>query len=99
MPKGVKGFVKGRARTGGRAKGTPNKVTRDVRETLRLLAENMTPELEGWLKRTARRSPDKAAQLMLNALEFTQPKLQRTEMTGLDGGALNVTLNSKDEKL
>ena len=99
MPKGHKGFVKGRAKTGGRGKGVTNKVTADVRKTLQLLAEDMTPELKGWIQRTAKRNPEKATQLLLNALEFTQPKLQRTEMTGLDGAALSVELSSKDEKL
>lgn len=101
MPKGVRGFVKGlpRPAKAGRKKGTPNKITRDTKEVMRLLAQELTPELHGWITRTAKRSPEKATQLMLTALEFTQPKLQRTEMTGLDGAAFTVELNQKDSKL
>lgn len=101
MPKGVKGFVKGMPRPAkaGRKPGSVNKITRDTKEVMRLLAQNLTPELEGWIKRTAKRKPEKATQLMLTALEFTQPKLIRTEMTGLDGAAFSVSLTSKDEKL
>jgi hypothetical protein len=83
----------------GRRKGTPNKVTRDTKEVMRLLAQSLTPELEDWIRRTAKRDPAKATQLVLNGLEFTQPKLQRTEMTGLDGAAFEVLLNQKDSKL
>jgi hypothetical protein len=101
VPKGHKGFVKGLPRpvNAGRRKGSVNKVTRDTKEVMKMLAQNMTPELEGWIRRVAVRKPDKAAGLMLTALEFTQPKLQRTEMTGLDGAALTVELSTKDEKL
>jgi len=101
MPKGVRGFVKGTPRPpgSGRAKGTPNKVTTDVKRTLQLLAEALTPELEDWIRRTAKRSPEKATQLLINSLEFVHPKLQRTEMTGLDGAAMSVELTQKDSKL
>lgn len=99
--KGLQGFVKGepRHKGAGRKKGTPNKITRDTKEVMRLLAQSLTPELEQWIRDTARRDKAKATSLVLTALEFTQPKLQRTEMTGLDGSALSVELSQKDSKL
>ena len=99
--KGRKGFVKGGGRlpNSGRAKGTPNKITRDTKEVMKLLAQDLTPELHDWIVRTSRRSPEKAVSLLLTALEFTQPKLMRTEVTGLDGSSLSVELSTKDSKL
>jgi hypothetical protein len=101
MPKGVKGFVKGVTRPAGsgRKPGTTNKITRDTKQVMQLLAQNLTPELEEWIRATAKHDKGRAVSLTLTALEFTQPKLQRTEMTGLDGSALSVELSQKDSKL
>ena len=101
MPKGVKGFVKGAPRPAkaGRKPGTPNKDVADVRATIKLIAERKVLELETWLNRVARRDPDKAMDLYLKMLEYHVPKLQRTEVTGLDGAAFSVELSQKDAKL
>jgi hypothetical protein len=98
VPKGVKGFVKGGPKRGGRKPGTPNKDVADVRATIKLVAERKVLELETWLNRVAKKDPDKAMSLYLNMLEYHVPKLQRTEVTGLDGSALEVSLSAKDEK-
>ena len=99
--KGLQGFVKGEARAkgAGRKKGTPNKLTADVRTTIALIAERKILEVEGWLERVQKRDPDRAIDLYLKMIEFHVPKLQRTEVTGLDGAALSVELSQKDEKL
>jgi hypothetical protein len=101
VPKGVKGFVKGMKRPAkaGRKPGVPNKDVADVRATIKLVAERKVLELETWLNRVARKDPDKAMSLYLNMLEYHVPKLQRTEVTGLDGAALSVELSAKDAKL
>lgn len=100
MPKGVKGFVKGMPRPAkaGRKPGVPNKDHADVRATIALIAERKVLELETWLNRVAKRDPDKAMRLYLQMCEFHIPKLQRTEVTGLDGAALSVELSAKDAK-
>jgi hypothetical protein len=72
----------------GRKKGSANKVTTEVRECVRLITENLAPEVEAWIRRGARRSPLGAAKVMLGLLEFTVPKLQRIEHTGKDGDPL-----------
>ena len=40
-------------KTGGRLKGTPNRVTMNVREALSQLANGMAPRVEGWLTQVA----------------------------------------------
>lgn len=99
--KGKRGFVKGGGRlpNSGRAKGTPNKITRDIRATITLLSQRNVGELEALIDRVAKQDPARAAALHIQILEFNIPKLQRTEMTGLDGAALSVELSQKDSKL
>lgn len=74
----------------GRKRGTPNKATADVRKAIALLAERNVSKLEGWLMRTARKYPDRAADLFLRALEYHVPKLARTEVTGEEGRAIQI---------
>jgi len=68
----------------GRPKGVPNKATTAVREAIALFAEQNVGKLQTWLDATAKRNPEKAADLFLRALEYFTPKLARTETT-LDG--------------
>lgn len=49
-------------------------------------------KVQGWLDRTARKQPHRALDLYLRLLEFSVPKLGRTEVTGLDGGPLSIQL-------
>lgn len=90
--------AKGAPKTGGRAAGVPNKATQDVRACMAMFAENNVSKLEGWLNATAKGDivngvkpdPGKAADLFLKAIEYHIPKLGRTELTGLNGGAIEV---------
>lgn len=43
--------------------------------------------------------PGRAAQIYLAAIEYHIPKLQRTEVTGLNGAAIYVELSQTDGKL
>lgn len=72
---------------GGRKKGTPNKATREARETFRMLLESNADKMQGWLERVARKQPARALQLLADLAEFVVPKLSRTEFrgTGEDG--------------
>jgi hypothetical protein len=45
-------MAKGR-KTGGRTRGTPNKVTSAAREAFLALFDDLTPDLEGWIRETA----------------------------------------------
>ena len=90
--------------TGGRPKGSPNKATAAVREAIAVFAEGNAHKLQEWLDDVAKGSngnrpdPAKAADLYLRAIEYHIPKLARTEMTGIDGGPVQVsgiTINLK----
>ena len=78
--------VKGSPKTGGRASGTPNKSTADVRQAIALIAQRNIANFEIWLGKVALEDPGKAADLYLKAIEYHIPKLARSEQTGPDGG-------------
>jgi hypothetical protein len=77
----------------GRAKGVPNKSTAAVREAIAKMAELNAPRFALWLDEVAQKSPEKACDIYLRAIEYHIPKLARTEVTGQDGQpvALQVT--------
>ena len=77
----------------GRPKGSPNKSTAAVREAIAKMAEMNAPRFSNWLDQVAAKSPEKACDIYLRAIEYHIPKLARTEVTGTDGKpvALQVT--------
>lgn len=86
----AKGF-----KTGGRAPGTPNKATKEFRDTVTKLLSDNAANVETWLDQVAKgngstRPPDpaKALDLLARLAEYAAPKLARTEHTGEDGGAV-----------
>jgi hypothetical protein len=82
---------------GGRPKGSPNRATADVRAAIAVFAEGNAHKLQEWLDRVAegsegvRPDPAKAADLYLRVIEYHIPKLARTEVTGQDGGPVEVS--------
>lgn len=89
--------VKGRS---GRVAGTPNKITRDVREAIALFALSNVDSMSEWLN--AIDDPAKRLDLYLRALEYHVPKLARSEVTGKDGGPVqgevNLTIGFRGDK-
>src|SRR5512140_2175776 len=75
MPRGSKPGE----RRGGRQKGTPNRVTSEVRSAIAAFAEGNVDKLEEWLE--AIEDPAKRLDLFLRVLEYHLPKLQHTERT------------------
>jgi plasmid stabilization system protein ParE len=71
--------------TGGRPKGTGNKVNDEIRAAFSLVLQNKLDDLESWLDHTARKDPAKAAELLIKLSERFVPALARTELTGADG--------------
>ena len=100
-------------RYGGRSKGTPNKVTKDVREAFATFVEKGSDEFAAWLRSVAegtketyrdedgnereryvvQPNPARAFDMVMQAAEFTIPKLQRTEHTGDDNNPIVVEHN------
>lgn len=76
-------FKKGEAK--GRPKGIENKTTKDTKEAVKMLIENNLDNLTIWLQKVADKNPEKALIIVTNLLEYSIPKLARTEVTGKDG--------------
>lgn len=74
----------------GRPKGTPNKVTTEFRETIRKLLEDNSENVSLWLSQVAEEDPAKALDMIAKLAEYAAPKLSRQEVTGKDGGAVQV---------
>lgn len=80
-------FKKGKKPGPGRPKGLPNKATVNAREAIAAFVEQQTPRLGHLLERIeAEDGPAAAFRCIQDLLEYHVPKLQRTELTGKDGG-------------
>jgi len=78
----------------GRPKGTPNKATQEARELVKDILDANLPKIQSWLELTANGikdendkyivypNPAKACDIVQNLIEYTVPKLARTEMVG-----------------
>ena len=88
--------AKGTPKTGGRVAGTPNKATREFRQTVTALLEKNAENVQIWLSQVAdghgesKPDPGRALDLLAKLAEFAAPKLGRVEHTGGDGGPLVV---------
>ena len=88
------------AKTGGRVAGTPNKATKEFRDTVTALLEKNAENVSIWLEQVASGipesdgvkavapAPEKALDLLAKLAEFAAPKLARTEHTGKDGESM-----------
>jgi hypothetical protein len=78
-------------KTGGRRKGSGNKVTANAREAIARFVDGNAKRLQGWLDEIAEEEGSKSAfACFVDLLEFHVPKLARTEMTGADGAPLAI---------
>lgn len=66
-----------RPKTGGRAKGTPNKITTEIREFYKELIENNLEQIETDLKEL---NPKERIEILIKLSEYVVPKLARTEI-------------------
>ncbi len=71
-------FHKGKEKTGGRTKGTPNALNRDLREIVRELVESNAERIRQDLEDL---EPRERVNAWLKLTEFVLPKLQRVETT------------------
>ena len=88
--------TKGGYREGsGRPKGVPNKATTEARELVKRILDNNLPNIESWILSTAEGimddqtgkwivnpNPAKACEIVQNLVEYSVPKLARTEVVG-----------------
>lgn len=78
---------KGQPKTGGRGKGTPNKVTQEFRDAVKSLLEDNSENLSRWLTLVAegdgtekgKPDPGRALDLISKLAEYASPKLARIE--------------------
>jgi hypothetical protein len=81
-----------RPKTGGRVAGTPNKTTKEFRETVRKLLDDNAENVGTWITQVAeghgenKADPAKALDLLAKLAEFAAPKLGRVEHVGEGGG-------------
>ena len=94
-----------RKKTGGRKAGTPNRTTREFRETVAFLLEANLDNLSLWLDQVARGTlqelngqvvgappnPGKALDLLIKLAEYAAPKMKRVEMEGNRTSTAGVT--------
>jgi len=81
-----------------RPKGSPNKATQAAREAIAAFVDGNAHKLEGWLKAIAegdpandiKPNPAKAFELYNSVIEYHVPKLNRTELTGANGGPVET---------
>ena len=79
-------FQKGKPKTGGKTKGTPNKVTQTFREAVANFLELSQDEFLNWLKEMD--SPKDRFDAVCKLAEYAHPKFSRIEHTGKDGNPI-----------
>lgn len=68
-------------KTGGRKKGTANKVTKEIKEAYQQLINNNLDNLDTWIKDIAKDNPVKAMELIIKLSDFVLPKMKNIEST------------------
>ena len=99
---------KTRQKTGGRKPGVPNKATQEAREAIKALLDANLPFLQTWLYNTAEGlkdaetgkyivlpNPGKACDIVQNLVEYSVPKLARTEVVGDDKAPVRMVVSWK----
>lgn len=83
--------IKGGKRDGaGRPAGVPNKATGEVKAAIAAFTSANVDKLDEWLNSIE--DPAKRLDLYFKALEYTMPKLARTELTGDKENPISVSL-------
>ena len=97
-----------RKKTGGRKPGVPNKATTEARESIKALLDANIPYLQTWIESTAegifddltgkwivQPNPAKACDIVQNLVEYSVPKLARTEVVGDESTPVRMVVSWK----
>lgn len=87
---------------GGRKPGSLNRSTEEMKLTIARATNNVLSTLNKDLEDIKKKNPEKALELAFKLLEYTLPKLSRTEMSGeinqkIQQISVNITQKSVDE--
>ena len=86
-----RGSKPGERRGGGSRKGVPNRATANAREAIARFVDGNVERLQEWLDQIAKTDgPKDAFRCLMDVMEYHVPKLARTELTGKDGGGLEI---------
>jgi hypothetical protein len=91
-----------RAKTGGRKPGVTNIATRQAREAIAMFVDGNADRLQTWLDQIAedpKFGPAAAFDRFMSVVEYHVPKLARTELTGKDGGPVQIVAGQDDKAL
>lgn len=84
----------------GRPKGVPNRATAIAKEAIARFVDGNAERLQQWLDEIYETDGPRAAfNCVVDLIEYHVPKLSRAEVTGLNGGAIVVQAQPKDEAL
>ena len=95
MDKKLLKSVEGNLNRAGRKAGIPNKATTEAREAVKAILDSNLPFIQSWIQSTAegifddqagkwivQPNPAKACEIVQNLVEYSVPKLARTEVVG-----------------
>jgi hypothetical protein len=87
-------FTKGHKLATGRPKGAINRSTEMMKLTIARAVDNTLNTLSADLEKIRKEDPERAIELALKLMEFTLPKLSRTEMKGeIDHKIQQISVN------
>ena len=92
----------------GRKPGVPNKATQEAREAVKAILDSNLPFIQSWIQQTAegimddqtgkyivQPNPAKACEIVQNLVEYSVPKLARTEVVGDEAKPIHYRLSWK----
>lgn len=93
-------FEKGRDKTGGRKKGSQNKVTKQRREFISKLLDDQEDGIKEALAKLKKDSPKDYLNIIATLMEYDTAKLSRVELTGgsEDDAPVRVQLKPTDDE-